>query len=124
MLIKEFRIPMPLTVEEYQVGQLYAVAQSSKEETSGGEGVQVLINEPFENDLEKGQYTKKIYHLKSKVPAFISVILPSGALEIHEEAWNAYPKCKTVLTVLWILMIEWLYEKPFFFSCRVSSSCQ
>ena len=26
------------------------------------------------------------------------MIAPAGSLEIHEEAWNAYPYCKTVLS--------------------------
>lgn len=49
---------------QYQVGQLYSVAEASKNETGGGEGIQVLKNEPYEKDGEKGQYTHKIYHLK------------------------------------------------------------
>jgi len=58
--IKEFRIPLPMTPEEYQVGQLYMVAKLSASETKGGEGVEVLVNEPFENaELGKGQYTEK-----------------------------------------------------------------
>lgn len=104
MLIKEFRVTLPLTVEEYQVGQLYSVAEASKNETGGGEGIEVLVNEPFDNypllggKFNKGQYTKKIYHLQSKVPSLIRMIAPKGSLEIHEEAWNAYPYCKTVIT--------------------------
>lgn len=46
-----------------------------------------------------GQYTYKIYHLASKVPAMIRLLAPKGSLEIHEEAWNAYPYCRTVITV-------------------------
>lgn len=49
---------------QYQVGQLYSVAEASKNETGGGEGIEVLKNEPYEKDGEKGQYTHKIYHLK------------------------------------------------------------
>lgn len=49
---------------QYQVGQLYAVAEASKNETGGGEGVEVIVNEPYEKDGEKGQYTHKIYHLQ------------------------------------------------------------
>ncbi|GLD74358.1 phosphatidylinositol transfer protein alpha isoform-like protein [Lates japonicus] len=86
------------TVEEYQVGQLYTVAEASKNETGGGEGVEVLVNEPYEKDGEKGQYTHKIYHLQSKVPGVIRMIAPKGSLEIHEKAWNAYPYCRTILT--------------------------
>ena len=33
-----------------------------------------------------------------QVPGWIKMIAPTGSLEIHEEAWNAYPYCKTVLS--------------------------
>lgn len=104
MIIKEYRIVLPMTVEEYQIGQLYSVAEASKQETGGGEGVEVLTNEPFEDvplfngAFTKGQYTHKIYHLQSKVPALIKTFLPKGSMNIHEHAWNAYPYCKTELT--------------------------
>lgn len=81
------------------------MAEASKNETGGGEGVEVVVNQPFENfpllggQFSKGQYTKKIYHLDTKVPALVRLVTPKGALAVHEEAWNAYPYCKTVLTV-------------------------
>uniref|UniRef100_A0A667ZET5 Phosphatidylinositol transfer protein alpha isoform n=1 Tax=Myripristis murdjan TaxID=586833 RepID=A0A667ZET5_9TELE len=95
MLIKEFRIVLPVSVEEYQVGQLYSVAEASKGETGGGDGVEVIANEPYEKDGEKGQYTHKIYHLQSKVPGYIRALAPKSSLEVHEKAWNAYPYCRT-----------------------------
>ncbi|XP_065181539.1 phosphatidylinositol transfer protein beta isoform-like [Sycon ciliatum] len=98
MLIKEYRVVLPLTVEEYQVGQLYSVAQASKDNTGGGEGIEVVKNEPCDHaEFGKGQYTYKIYHLDGKVPRWIRKIAPKGSLEIHEEAWNCYPYCRTVL---------------------------
>jgi hypothetical protein len=90
---------------QYQVAQLFSVAEASKDNTGGGEGIEVLKNEPFTNypllggKYNSGQYTYKIYHLASKVPAFIRLLAPRGSLEIHEEAWNAYPYCRTVITV-------------------------
>jgi hypothetical protein len=111
MIIKEYRIVMPMTVEEYQVAQLYSVAIASKNETGGGEGIEVLKNEPFSTtegiqpkypllngQYTDGQFTHKIYHLASKVPRIIRAIAPKGSLHIHEEAWNAYPYCRTVIT--------------------------
>ncbi|XP_065333666.1 phosphatidylinositol transfer protein alpha isoform isoform X5 [Cloeon dipterum] len=101
----EYRVTLPLTVEEYQVAQLYSVAEASKNNTGGGEGIEVLRNEPFDNhpllngQYSQGQYTYKIYHLASKVPKFIRLLAPKGSLEVHEEAWNAYPYCRTVITV-------------------------
>ncbi|KAJ1963334.1 hypothetical protein IWQ62_003248, partial [Dispira parvispora] len=63
--IREYRIVNNCTVDEYKVAQLYAVAQASKNETGGGEGVEVVKNEPYDNEMGKGQYTYKIYHLAS-----------------------------------------------------------
>lgn len=57
-------------MEEYQVGQLWSVAEASKNETGGGEGIEVLKNEPYDNvpllngRYRSGQYTHKIYHLQ------------------------------------------------------------
>jgi len=97
--ITEFRIPVPLTTEEYQRGQLYSIAELSKESSgSNGEGVEVLKNEPFENEMGKGQYTFKIYHVGSSLPSFLTMVLPAKALDVHEEAWSAYPFCKTVIS--------------------------
>ncbi len=58
---------------QYQVGQLFSVAEASKNETGGGEGIEVLKNEPYEKEGEKGQYTHKIYHLRGKNLSFYSV---------------------------------------------------
>jgi len=104
MQLTEFRVVLPLTVEEYQVGQLFAVAEASVNETGGGEGIEVLKNEPYTDvpllggKYTSGQYTYKIYHVNSKLPRWLRAIIPSGMTDIHEEAWNAYPYCRTVLT--------------------------
>jgi hypothetical protein len=143
MLIKEFRVVLPMTVEEYQVAQLWSVAEMSKNETGGGDGVEVVFNEPFDASphpadgylpaqepvdpqlpacvsgrrrgdpyslapseplLDRdprwnhGQYTLKWYHLTSKVPRFIRMLAPKGSLDFLEEAWNAFPYCRTIIT--------------------------
>lgn len=98
VLIKEYQVVLPCSVEEYQVGQLFSVAEASKNNTGGGEGIEVLRNEPYEKEGEKGQYTHKIYHIHSKVPSFIQMFAPEGALVFHEKAWNAYPYCRTIVT--------------------------
>ena len=35
----------------------------------------------------------------SKVPGWVRMFAPAGSLHMQEEAWNAYPYCRTVLTV-------------------------
>lgn len=89
MLLKEYRICMPITVEEvslhtcswftddqysykllyylpfqYRLGQLYMIARHSQEESRGGEGVEVVINEPCTDPIRgEGQYTEKRIYL-------------------------------------------------------------
>ncbi|KAL9886990.1 retinal degeneration B isoform 1-T2 [Glossina fuscipes fuscipes] len=100
MLIKEYRIPLPLTVEEYRIAQLYMIAKKSREESHGeGSGVEIIINEPYDDGPGgKGQYTKKIYHVGSHLPGWIKSLLPKSALTVEEEAWNAYPYTRTRYT--------------------------
>ena len=99
-VIREYRIPMPITVEEYRIAKLYSVAEASKNETGGGEGIEIVTNEPYEDPVHggKGQYTHKVIHLSSKIPSFIRLLAPKGLVEIKEESWNAYPYCRTVYT--------------------------
>ncbi|KAI5666187.1 hypothetical protein M9H77_16040 [Catharanthus roseus] len=97
--MKEFRIVMPLSMEEYHVAQMYMVMKMQQENTTGTEGVEVLENRPFEDEeFGKGQYTFKIYRLQSKVPSWLTTFAPTDALVMQEEAWNAYPRCKSVIT--------------------------
>ena len=46
---QEYRIALPLELEEYNRGLLYSVAEASKNETGGGEGVEVGIRQILHN---------------------------------------------------------------------------
>ncbi|KHJ40707.1 phosphatidylinositol transfer protein [Trichuris suis] len=124
MLLREYRIVLPVTLEEvgyilfshfllhhfacnfwqYKVGQLWNVMETSRNVTGGGQGVEILQNEAFRNTplvgdkFANGQFTYKIYHLDSKVPWWLRQLLPSGATKLHEQAWNAFPYCRTIIT--------------------------
>ncbi|XP_047497327.1 protein retinal degeneration B-like isoform X1 [Penaeus chinensis] len=102
VLTVEYRIPLPLTVEEYRIAQLYMLAKKSRQESHGeGSGVEILVNEPYENGPGpdgKGQYTHKVYHVGSHLPGWLKSLIPKSALSVEEEAWNAYPYTKTRFT--------------------------
>ncbi|CAH1395938.1 unnamed protein product [Nezara viridula] len=104
MLIREYRIPLPLTLDEYKIGQLFSVAELSRMETKNGEGVEFLTNEPFsghplfDNRFDSGTHTYKIYRLTSKFPSFIRLLFDGNTMDVHEESWNAFPYCRTVVT--------------------------
>eukprot|EP01120_Amphizonella_sp_Union-15-10_P016258 TRINITY_DN8512_c0_g1_i1.p1 TRINITY_DN8512_c0_g1~~TRINITY_DN8512_c0_g1_i1.p1 ORF type:complete len:281 (-),score=55.74 TRINITY_DN8512_c0_g1_i1:52-837(-) len=96
MVLKEYRIPVPVTLEEYKRAQLYMVAKFSREQTHGGEGVQILENNPFSKDGQQGQYTRKLIRIGSRLPLWLKSLLPVSMLQIEETAWNCYPFSKTV----------------------------
>jgi len=90
---------MPLSVEEYRIAQLYMVARFSRERTSKGEGIEIVKNEPFEDENGKGQFTHKIVHIGSHLPAWVKAILPGSMTQVEEKSWNAFPYVKTVYTL-------------------------
>ncbi|XP_069557682.1 membrane-associated phosphatidylinositol transfer protein 2-like isoform X1 [Brachyistius frenatus] len=100
MLIKEYRIPMPMSVEEYRIAQLYMIQKKSREESCGeGSGVEILENKPYKDGPGgSGQYTHKVYHIGKHIPSWFCAILPQAALRVEEESWNAYPYTRTRYT--------------------------
>uniref|UniRef100_A0A2K6N6H0 Phosphatidylinositol transfer protein membrane associated 2 n=1 Tax=Rhinopithecus bieti TaxID=61621 RepID=A0A2K6N6H0_RHIBE len=100
MIIKEYRIPLPMTVEEYRIAQLYMIQKKSRNETYGeGSGVEILENRPYtDGPGGSGQYTHKVYHVGMHIPSWFRSILPKAALRVVEESWNAYPYARTRFT--------------------------
>nr|CAB3264903.1 membrane-associated phosphatidylinositol transfer protein 3 [Phallusia mammillata] len=100
MLIKEYRIPMPLSVQQYRIAQLYMIQKKSREESQGTEsGVEIIENQPYtDGPGGDGQHTQKVYHIGKHIPGWLAAILPKDALIVEEEAWNAYPYTRTRYT--------------------------
>ncbi|XP_068412085.1 membrane-associated phosphatidylinositol transfer protein 1 [Eschrichtius robustus] len=100
MLIKEYHIVLPMSLDEYQVAQLYMIQKKSREESSGeGSGVEILANRPYtDGPGGSGQYTHKVYHVGSHIPGWFRALLPKAALQVEEESWNAYPYTRTRYT--------------------------
>ncbi|VDN02030.1 unnamed protein product [Thelazia callipaeda] len=88
----------PLFYFHYSSGKLHLFAnKKSRQESLGeGSGIEIITNEPYSDGPGgSGQYTFKIYHIGKKIPVWLRSVLPTNALEAHEEAWNAYPYTKT-----------------------------
>jgi len=104
----EFRIVLPMTLDEYQRGQLFSTAKTSDLNANASEGFETLKNEQFKNAesedprMEEGIYTEKILHLGSRAPKLVRVLTPKNMLMLEEKCWNCFPYVKTV------------YHSPFF----------
>lgn len=82
---------MPITVEEYRIGQLYMIAKHSAEQSQKGEGVEVIENRPHEDpEHGSGQFTEKRIYISSKLPYWIRRMVPK-IFYVTEKAWNYYP---------------------------------
>ena len=99
MITKEYRIPMPLGVDEYRIAQLYMIAKKSRLESEGqGSGVEIISNKPYSDGPGgDGQYTDKLYHIAAHLPVWLRGFLPKSLSTIREEAWNAYPYSKNLI---------------------------
>ncbi|XP_056436784.1 cytoplasmic phosphatidylinositol transfer protein 1 [Gadus chalcogrammus] len=123
MLMKEYRICMPLTVEEYQIGQLYMISKHSHEQSERGEGVEVVQNQPYlDPEHGQGQFTEKRVYLNNKLPSWARAVVPK-IFYVTEKAWNYYPYTITEYTCSFLpkfsIHIETKYEDNKGSNCKI-----
>ena len=116
--IREYRVPMPLSLAEYRRGMLFSVSKASTLETNGGQGVELLVTRPFDEPQHGGAgvYTEKLLRIGKRLPQVLQKIIPSKQLDklvLVERCWNCFPKVKTS------------YECPFAkdFSMTIDTVC-
>eukprot|EP00117_Sycon_ciliatum_P028656 scpid76748/ scgid22978/ Cytoplasmic phosphatidylinositol transfer protein 1; Retinal degeneration B homolog beta len=91
VLTQEYRVCLPVSVDEYRIGQLYMIAKHSLEQSDEGDGVEIVKNEPCEDPVHgTGQYTEKHIHISNKLPGWIRPFIPKF-IHIIEKAWNYFP---------------------------------
>jgi hypothetical protein len=71
----------------------------TRKEANGEEGIEILSIEPYEENGMKGDVTKKIYHLKSKIPKWIRWTIPDKYLHIYETCYRLYPVTRTIFNL-------------------------
>eukprot|EP00794_Sanderia_malayensis_P008859 gene8859-9808_t len=95
---REYRICMPLTVDEYKVGQLYMINKHTHEQSEKGEGVEVVTNELVSDEkYGDGFFTEKRVYLNSRLPTWLQSYIPK-IFYVTEKAWNYYPYTVTQYT--------------------------
>ena len=93
MRIVEFRIILPLKLEQCQKACVYSCYKLGAETKgqSASEGVEFVESRDYDENGEKGHYTHKILHLKSFVPAVIRWVVPDKYLHIAEKSHDGFP---------------------------------
>uniref|UniRef100_A0A3P9KD22 Phosphatidylinositol transfer protein cytoplasmic 1b n=1 Tax=Oryzias latipes TaxID=8090 RepID=A0A3P9KD22_ORYLA len=87
------------------IGQLYMISKHCCEQSDGGEGVEVVRNEPdMHPEHGAGQLTEKRIYLSSKLPSWAKAFVPR-IFYVTEKAWNFYP-----YTITGFIRIETRFE--------------
>ena len=98
MRIIEFRIIVPLSIEQCHHASNYACFKFSADAKgeSETEGMEFVDFYDYEDENgEKGRFSHKIMHLKSRVPAIIRWAVPDKYLHVAEISRDAFPHCTT-----------------------------
>ncbi|GAW82065.1 phosphatidylinositol transfer protein [Plasmodium gonderi] len=108
MKLVEFRLAMPLTMEEYKICQLYLLARVSHEDVENtlygvghnnkfdSRSLVILKNNKYED--ENGNDSKYIFkrmNLVNKIPKWLLNFVDPKYCLIDEKSWIAYPYLKT-----------------------------
>ncbi|SJK86198.1 Phosphatidylinositol transfer protein [Babesia microti strain RI] len=91
----EFRIPMPMSVEDYCRCQIYAVIKGSKNEVDKGSGLHIVKNEPFFDGNSEGRLTQKDLYLAKVLPGWLQSMMDPKFTILTEMSYNCYPLTKT-----------------------------
>jgi len=108
MILREYRIPFPCSVQEYRVGMNYMIERCTAEENSGGQEQVTLVEcrsygRENMHGLPAGVYTEKHLHVGEFLPAFLRCVVPRRGLTLVEKSWNSYPeRCVTQYESPWL----------------------
>ena len=105
MLLIEYRIKLPISIDQYQIAHLHTTMDMSKEHTRLGEGVEVMENTPCDTaclpqprsrkEVTKVQRTSKRYY----VPDSITSVVGLNKVVLRESSFNKFPNFRTTVTV-------------------------
>ena len=97
--IYEYRVPMPMTVEEFDIGRNFMIDRLNEREGdgAGGKAVEFVLSETANHSTYgRGQHSLKRYNIAQRMPSWIRSLV-SAPLVLSEHAWNFYPLTIAIL---------------------------
>jgi len=107
MLLVEYRIKLPISIDQYQIAHLHTTMDMSKQYTKLGEGVEILENTPCDpaclphqkpdsrKAVTKVQRTSKRYY----IPDSITTVVGFNNVILRKSSFNKFPNFRTTITV-------------------------
>lgn len=91
MKILEWRIVMPMTVEQYQIAQIYAVAKKTLDDSNDKEGIQRTSFESCKYNDKDAIHSTYLYNFANKLPAALRWVIPNNYQTLCEECYDQFP---------------------------------
>lgn len=105
MLMIEYRIKLPITLDKYSIAHLYTIMEMSKKYTTVGEGVEILENTQCDQSrlphnkknrkmVNKVQRTSKRYY----IPNTITSVVGLKDCVLRKSSFHRFPHFRTTVT--------------------------
>lgn len=89
MSLREIRVPLPFSSDEYRRGAWHACITIAKEKIDDGKPAVILDTYPVTDPVRGvGVFAHKVYFPGNEIPRFIQALLPRTALALYEKSWN------------------------------------
>lgn len=94
MRIIEYRIILPISIEQYPKADTFMFNHRMEIGASEGECVELADSKSYVGEEGPVFYASRIYHCKNRVPKFLQWLVPDSICAFREDSWTYYPKCK------------------------------
>ncbi|EAY17157.1 Phosphatidylinositol transfer protein [Trichomonas vaginalis G3] len=91
MRIIEWRVIVPMTVQQYQIAQIYAVAKKTLEDSNDKEGIERTSSEMRKYNEKDALYSQYIYSFANKLPSALRWVLPNTLSTLVEDCYDQFP---------------------------------
>lgn len=99
MRIIEYRVILPVSIEQYPRADTYMFNHRMEIGASEGECVELIDNNSYDSEEGPVFFASRVYHCKNRVPKFLQWLVPESICDFQEDSWTFYPKCKSKFIV-------------------------
>lgn len=100
MKIVEWRVILPLTLDQYRRAEKYSIARRTLDDADQNGGLERVVSDQREWQGEQANYTKLFYRYKKRILTFMRVVLPNNFTDLIEEVYDQFPKKTSVFSIL------------------------
>lgn len=99
MKIVEWRVILPMTVEQFKRSEKYSIARRTLDDADEKGGVERVMTDVRQWNGREACYTKLFYRYKKRIPTFMKLVIPNNFTELIEEVYDQFPVKTSVFSI-------------------------